>query len=468
MVADPTSATFASPRARVRKAAAPSRLPPSPGFGPVAMVRAYRRDPIGVLAETARRCGDISTFRVGPYRVYLVNHPDLIGDVLVTNARRFHKGRFLRAAKALLGEGLLTSEDPLHLRQRRLAQPAFQRRRIEAYAAVHAGIAQRCGDRWRDRETVDMAQEMQRLTLDGVTLTLFGSDLSDAEASTVASSLGDALAIFDLLTIPFGDRLLGSPLPAARRFRQARSQLDAVVYRLIERRRDRASEGVDLLSILLAATDGSAAAPTMDARQLRDEAVSMVIAGHETTAHALAWAWYLLAEHPDAEAELHAELDRVLGGRPPSLTDLADLDTCGRVVLETLRLYPPAWTLPRLTVEDHVLAGYPVRAGSGVVISLPLVHRDPRWWKAPEKFDLGRWAPALRAKRPRYAYVPFGAGPRMCIGHDFAMTESVVMLATLAQRWRARLLPGHPVTVQPRFTLRPKGGLPMTLERRGG
>jgi cytochrome P450 len=431
------------------------------------MVRAYRRDPIGILQETARRCGDIATFRMGPYRLFLVNHPDLLGDVLVTNARKFHKGRFLRAAKALLGDGLLTSEDPVHLRQRRLAQPAFQRRRIDAYAEVLGQISRACTKRWRSGEAVDMAREMQRLTLDGVTLTLFGADLTEAEASTVADSLGDALAIFDLLTIPFGDRLIRSPLPKARRFRRARSQLDTIVYRLIERRRTEARKHNDLLSILLAAMeDGGEGRSAMDATQLRDEAVSMVIAGHETTAHALAWAWLLLDQHRDVEAGLHAELELVLGGRPPSPADIPRLEICGRVMLETLRLYPPAWALPRLAIEDHSLAGYRIPAGSSVVICLPLVHRDPRWWDDPDRFDLDRWTQEAMAKRPRYTYLPFGAGPRMCIGHDFAIAESVMMLATLAQRWRARLVPGHPVEMQPRFTLRPKGGLPMTLERR--
>ena len=401
----------------------------------------------------------------GLIAIYLVNHPDLIGDVLVANARRFHKGRFLRTAKALLGEGLLTSEDPLHLRQRRLAQPAFHRRRVETYADVFVEIARCHAGRWRAGETVDMAREMQKLTLDGVTLTLFGTDLTDSEAATVAESVGDATAIFDLLTIPFGDRLLWSPLPKARRFRRARSQLDAVIYRLIEQRRERPENRDDLLSLLLAASGHDAG--TMDDRQLRDDAVTILIAGHETTAHALAWAWYLLDQHRDVEADLHDELERVLGARPPSTADIAQLDICNRVMLETLRLYPPAWAVPRLAVEDHVLAGYPIHAGSGVLICVPLVHRDPRWWNDPDRFDLDRWTPTAWAERPRYSYLPFGAGPRMCIGHDFAITESVLMLATLAQRWRARLLPGHPVTVQPRFTLRPKGGLPMTLERRG-
>ncbi len=441
-------------------------LPPSAAYGPIRMVRAYRRDPIGVLRETSRRCGDIATFRVGPYRMYLINHPDLIGDVLVSSARRFHKGRFLRAAKALLGEGLLTSEDPLHLRQRRLAQPAFHRRRVDAYAEVLADIARRQSGRWRTGETVDMAGEMQRLTLDGVTLTLFGTDLTDAEAGAVADSIGDATAIFDLLTIPFGDRLLRSPLPKARRFRRAQSQLDTIVYRLIEQRRARPDDRSDLLSILLAATDESPGTSTMDTRQLRDDVVTIVIAGHETTAHALAWAWFLLDQHRDAEAELHAELERVLAGRSPSPADVPELEVCTRVVLETLRLYPPAWAIPRLAVEDHVLAGYPIRAGSGVVMCVPLVHRDPRWWNDPDRFDLDRWTPAARAGRPRHSYLPFGAGPRMCIGSDFAVTESVIMLATLAQHWCARLVPGHVVEVQPRFTLRPRGGLPMTLERR--
>ena len=438
--------------------------PPDPGYGRFRIIPSYRADPIGVLADIHRRCGDIATFRLGPHRIYPVNHPDLIGDVLVTNARKFHKGKVLQQAKAILGEGLLTSEDEFHRRQRRLVQPAFQPRRIDAHANVVCHIAREFSERWTNWQTVDMAVEMQRLTLDVATATFFGVDLPDEDKTIVGRAVADAMSMFDLIALPSPGLLLRSPLPAARRFRRGKKGLHRVVTRLIEAR-EADGGGDDLLSRLLAArddTDGTG----MTERQLEDETTTILLAGHETTAQTLAWTWTLLAQNPEAEACLHNELESTLGGRPAEATDIPRLPYCERVLLESLRLYPTAWALPRLAVEDHELAGYRIPAGSVVVICLPLVHRDPRWWHDPDRFDPERWMPGVRRERPRFAFLPFGAGPRVCIGSQFAMMSSIVILATLAQRWRARLIPGQKVEVETRFTLRPKGGLPMTLERR--
>jgi cytochrome P450 len=440
-------------------------LPPDPGFGRLAVVRRYRADPIAMLAETFRLCGDIATFRIGPQRVYAINHPDLVADTLVTQARAFHKGRILHGARALLGEGLLTSEDDTHLRQRRLIQPAFHRRRVETYATAMVVCAESFRESWRSGDTVDMAAEMQRLTLSVVTATLFGGDLSEPEANAVAADLSTAMVIFDLLSLPFGERLLRLPLPSVRRFRKARDRLDATVLRLVDARRAAPLERSDLLSLLLAARDADDGSAMSDA-QLRDEAVSLFLAGHETTANVLSWAWYLLSAHPEPERRLHAELDTVLDGRVATADDAPKLAYCGQVIDETLRLYPPGWALPRLAVSPVEIGGYEIAAGDVVVICLPLLHRDPRFWTNPEEFDPDRFAPGTGGDRPRHSYLPFAAGPRMCLGQSFALIEARLLLATLAQRFRPRLVAGTAVAPHARFTLRPRGGLPMTLENR--
>ncbi|HEV3471216.1 MAG TPA: cytochrome P450 [Pyrinomonadaceae bacterium] len=448
-------------------AAAVLEAPGPKTLWPGGQMLAFRRDPLTFLARLAREHGDVARFRIGPQRAFLLSHPDLVRDLLVTHQERFHKGRALQRARRLLGRGLLTSEGDFHRRQRRLAQPAFHRQRINSYAATMVEYAERTSGRWRDGQTLDISQEMMRLTLAVVGKTLFDADV-ETEADEVGEALTEVMELFGYLMLPYSELLEHLPLPASRRFRRARARLDSVIYRIIEDRRRAAGDRGDLLSMLLLAVDEEGDRTGMTNEQLRDEVMTLFLAGHETTANLLSWAWFLLAQHPEAERRLHEELDAVLaGGRAPSADDTAALRYTEMVVAETMRLYPPAWTLGRLAVADHEAAGYHIPRGSLVLASQYVCHRDPRYFPDPERFDPERFTPEAKASRPQFSYFPFGGGVRRCIGEGFAWTEATLILAALARRWRVRLLPGRPVETQPRITLRPgKGGIPVRLERR--
>jgi cytochrome P450 len=361
----------------------------------------------------------------------------------------------------------LTSEGEHHRRQRRLAQPAFHRKRIDAYGATMTDYAERYSSRWTDGAQVDIAHEMMRLTLAIVGKTLFNSDV-ESEADDVRESLTEIMEMFQMLLLPYSEYLERLPLPQNRRFLRARARLDAVIYRIISERRASGEDAGDLLSMLMHARDEEGDGGGMSDRQLRDEVMTIFLAGHETTANALAWTWYLLAQHPEVEAKLHAELDRVLDGgrRLPAVEDLAALRYTEMVFSESMRLYPPAWTVGRLAVKDYEVGGYTVPAGSLVLISQYVMQRDPRFWPDPLRFDPERWTPEARESRPQYSYFPFGAGARRCVGEGFAWMEGSLLIASIARRWRMRLDPAHPVVEHPRITLRPKHGVRVTLEKR--
>lgn len=437
---------------------------PPPAF-PGRRLLAFRRDPIGFLQGLADAHGDLVFYRTGPRHVLLVNEPELIKEVLVTQHRNFIKSMVLQRSRAILGDGLLTSEGEQHLRQRRLVAPAFHRQRIAAYGSAMVADADRARQRWSDGATVDMHTEMMRLTLAVVGKTLFGTDV-EGEADEIGQALNDLLQLFDLLFLPFSALLERLPIPATRRRQRALARIDATIYRMIdERRRDPRDNG-DLLSMLVAAQDEEGDGRGMSDSQVRDEAITMFLAGHETTANALTWTWYLLARNPAAEAELHAELDRVLAGRLPALEDLPALRYTEMVLRESMRLLPPAWAVGREALAPFELGGYAIPARTVVVASQFITHRDPRWYPEPERFDPLRWTPEAQAVRPKFAYFPFGGGPRICVGESFAWMEGILLLATLAQRWRCRLAPGARVELLPLITLRPKYGMPMVLERR--
>jgi len=424
-------------------------------------------DPLGFFTNMARTYGDISHVHVANEHLFLLSNPQLIKDVLVTHQKNFLKGRGLERAKRLLGDGLLTSEGGIHLRQRRLMQPAFHRERIDSYATVMTGFADRVQRGWTDGGTIDAAQEMMRLTLGVVGETLFGSDV-ESLAPRVGRSLTTMLDSFWLTMLPLFDVLEHLPLPAFRRMRMARAELDTIIYGLIAERRRSPGDRGDLLSMLLSAQDDEGDGGGMSDRQVRDEAMTIFLAGHETTATALAWTWYLLSGAPDVEAQLHDEIDRVLGGRLPTLQDLQSLPFVEQVVTESMRLYPPAWIIGRRAIEDYPAAGYVVPARSLVLVSPYVMHRDVRFFAEPDRFLPGRWTPELKASLPPFAYFPFGGGARRCIGESFAWMELLLVISTLAQRWRFRLVPGHPVVPQPAVTLRMKHGLKMTALRREG
>ena len=434
---------------------------------PVGQMYAFSRDPLTLLAGVAREYGDVARFWGGPRPIYLLSHPDHVRDMLVTHNARFRKGRALQRAKRLLGEGLLTSEGEFHRRQRRLAQPAFHRQRVAAYGRVMVEYAERTSARWRDRQELDVSEEMMRLTLAVVGKTLFDAEV-ESDADEVGSALTEVMNLFGYLMLPFSELLEKLPLPPQRRFLRARARLDAVIYRIIEERRREGRDRGDLLSTLLDAVDEEGDRTGMTDEQLRDEVMTIFLAGHETTANALTWAWFLLAQNPEAEATLHAELDEVLaGGRAPTPEDVPALRYTEMVVSETMRLYPPAWALGRLALVDYEVGGYLIPRGSLVLVSQYVMHRDPRFWPEPERFDPERWTAEAKAARPQFSYFPFGGGPRRCVGEGFAWTEAVLIRAALARRWRLRLPPGTVVPTEPRITLRPgKGGIPMKVEGR--
>jgi cytochrome P450 len=446
----------------------PSRTyPPGPkGALPGLQFLSFTRDPLGFLTGAARRYGDVVYFDGLSDDFYLLNHPEYVKDVLVTHNASFMKGRGLQRAKRLLGEGLLTSEPPLHRRQRRLAQPAFHKQRVGAYASLMVEYAIKLErERWQEGRALDAAQEMMHLTLAIVGRTLFGTE-TEAEAEEVREALSASMASFARFMMPFAEMLGRLPLPANRRFEQSRARLDRIIYRIIEERRASGEDRGDLLSMLLNAQDEEGDGRGMTDEQLRDEAMTIFLAGHETTANALAWTWYLLSQNPEAEATLHAELEEVLAGRPPTAEDLPRLRYTEMVFTESMRLYPPAWILGRRALEDYEVGGHRIPRGALVILSPYVMHRDPRYFHDPERFDPERWTPEARAARPQFSYFPFGGGPRRCIGEGFAWMEGVLVIATLAQRWRLRLAPGQRVEPQPGVTLRPRRGVLMTPERR--
>ena len=440
-------------------------FPPGPrSLLPGSSLRALHRDPIRFLTRTARTYGDASHWRFGSQHFFLFKHPDQIRDVLVTNARSFMKGRALQRTKIFLGEGLLTSEGELHRRQRRLVLPAFHRDRIQRYGEVMVEYGRRARERWRDGEELDVAHEMTRLTLSIVGRTLFDADVAE-EADELGRALTVLMDLFTVLLSPFAGILQRLPLPQTRRFRRAMQRLDATIYRIIEERRAAGEDRGDLLSMLLLAQDEEGGGGGMTDLQVRDEAMTLFLAGHETTANALSWTWYLLSRNRDAERALHDEIDRICGDRLPAPADVPRLACTEMVLAESMRIYPPAYLIGRTALEDVTIGEWLVPRGSIVIVAEIVTHRDARWFPDPLRFDPSRFTAEAKAARPKFAYFPFGGGPRICIGEGFAWTEGILLLATIAQTWR--FTGGRDVEPLPLITLRPRGGMPMraTLRR---
>jgi len=429
---------------------------------------AFRRDPLAFLTSIARAYpGEVVRFRQGPRTVYLVKHPDLVKEILVTRQHEFTKSRALQWAKLFLGEGLLTSEGEFHTRQRRLAQPAFHRQRIAGYAAEMVGLALEARERWRAGETVLLDAEMTRLTLAIAARTLFGLDVTASAAAEVGRDVGTLTALFPRFALPLFGVIQKLPLPSNARFDRAVARLDALVYGLIAQRRAEGAEAAgrgDLLSMLLGAQDEEGEGGGMTDRQLRDEVMTLLLAGHETTSNALVWTFYLLSQNPEADARWRQELVSVLAGRAPTADDLPALVQTEKVLAESMRLFPPAWGIGRRAAHDLVLGGYAVRKGTVLALPPYVIHRDGRFWPDPLRFDPERFTPEAKAGRPRFAYFPFGGGARSCIGEPFAWMEGVLLLATIGQRWRLRLRPGQKVEPQALITLRPRYGMAMTVE----
>lgn len=464
-----------------------------PGPPPVNPLTLLRRPPPGGRATVFTRLfqahGDLVFMPFGRSGLYLVSDVALIQRILETDHRRYSKGRGLDNAAVLLRQGLLTSEGTLHERQRRLIQPAFHREAMRGYLKTMSEASAACAAGWQEGQLIDMAEAMMHLTRDIVARCLFshrvGQDADsaiDRDLATLVQTFAAPGAFIAPVWMVEHGLLPGTwGAPAARR------RMDATIRGLIRSRRavptddtegaigretrrgslpqgaGRAGQG-DLLDLLLAARDEDGAPMSED--QVRDEVMTLFLAGHETTANALTWTWYLLSEHPEADAALAEELARVLGDRDPEEADLAHLPTTRAVLAEAMRLYPPAWIIGRRCLHDEVMLGYGIPAGSNLVMCQWIVHRDPRHWPQPEAFRPERWLDGSTEGLPKYAYFPFGGGPRRCIGEAFAWAEGQLALAAIARRWRPTLVPGHPVEPQPLITLRPRHGMRMRLERR--
>jgi len=407
--------------------------------------------------------GDVVQVRLGRQRLVLLNHPDDIQRMLATEQRNFVKGRALERVKILLGEGLLTSEAPRHLRQRRLMQPAFHRDRVAAYGAVMSEYARQTANAWQDGTAFDVHDEMMRLTRAIAGKTLFDLDVGH-DPGGVQETIGLSLRLYRYALLPGGAVVEYLPLPFVRRVQRARARLNAWLADTIRVRRTEGGVRADLLSLLLAARDEDGSA--MSDEDVRDELVTLLLAGHETTAVALSWSWYLLSSHPLVQGRLHAELDAVLGGRPPTADDMARLPYLRRILAESMRLYPPAWIVERRALGDFLVRGARIPGGSLVYASPFLVHHDDRWYQDPERFDPDRWLSGRDGTRPKFAYFPFGAGTRVCIGEQFAWMEGMLILATIAQRWQLQHDFTHQVAMEPLVTLRPKFGMRMRVSRR--
>jgi cytochrome P450 len=427
-----------------------------------------------LLFEHLRRYGRAAHYRILRNDVVLLNDPADIGEVLIDKAASFGKDRTQKRMKILLGEGLITSDGETHRRGRRIAAPAFHRRRIEGYAGQIVSLAAEMREQWKPSVEFDISVEMMRLALQVVARTLFDTEVTP-EIHEINDQVNIIMDLYHfLVTLPRAELLLNSPLPKMRRFRAAKKRLDEVVDGMIRSRlaevgaRSGSSVHGDLLSMLVTAKDDEAGGDghRLTSEELRDQVLTLFLAGFETVANALSWTWLLLGQNPDAERRLHAEIDAVVGGRLPTLEDMARLEYTGMVLSESMRLYPPAWAMGREVLEDVSIGPYRLRKGTMVFFSQYIVQRDPKWFPEPERFVPERFTPAANAGRPRFAYFPFGGGGRQCIGESFAWMEATLALVTLVQRWRVELVQDQKIELQPKITLRPKNGIRVRMFER--
>jgi cytochrome P450 len=420
-------------------------------------------NPIVLFQHLAEEYGDIAHYKVGWHHIVFLNHPEYIREVLVVQNDNFIKERTVQRTRMLLGAGMITSEGAEHRVQRQVAQPAFHRQRIPEYAATMVREAARTRDQWRAGEQRDISVEMMHLTLNVVADTLFATDLR-AEVDELADAINRIMGLYNFLVmLPAAEWLVHVRPPGLRAFVRARKRIDAVVYRMIEAHRQQSRGGGSLLDLMLAAApDGSAASE----QALRDQVITIFLAGYETMANALSWTWYLLSQNPECERRFHEEIDRELRGRLPTFDDLPRLRYVEMVLAESMRLYPPAWAMGRYARGDFRLGEFLLPAKTTVLISQFVTHRDARFFPDPLRFDPERFTAEAKSKRAKFTYFPFGAGVRQCIGESFAWMQGVLLLATLGQRWKLKLIPGHRVEPEPLITLRPKFGMKMQVEGR--
>lgn len=443
-----------------------NEVPGPRGYPFIGILPQLRKSHFLFFADMARQYGDIVHLPAGPRQFYLINRPDGVKRVLVDHHQNYCKGRRTEQnLKLLFGKGLITSEGSFWLRQRRLAQPAFHLQRLSSLVNVMVSETALLLQRWRSftplQEPLDVAQEMMRLTLRIVIKTILGLE-QETDIEKVGQTSTSALEYITRRAYALWSPPVWIPTPRNLRFRKNVSILDQVVYQIIQQHRTSSREVADLLSMLLGACDEETEEQMSD-HQLRDEVITMLVAGHETTANALSWTWYLLSQHHPVQACLLEELSRVLNGRNPLLEDLSRLVYTRMVIEESMRLYPPVALFFRTPLKEDEVCGYRIPAGVEVVLSPYAMHRHPAYWKRPDEFDPTNFSPKEVETRPEFAYFPFGGGPRRCIGNHFAMMEAQIILAMVAQSFRLQLVAGHPIEPKSAVTLRPRYGLPVTL-----
>jgi len=463
-----------------------SKYPPGPrSIFPNKTLREFMRDPIKMLMRTAYTFGDVSHFYFGRQHVYLVNNPEYIEDILIKNYKNFKKSRGLRVSKRLLGDGLVTSEGDYHDRQRKIIQPAFHPNLIKKYGEIMTTFANDMSRNWVDGSTVDVHREMIKVTSAIISKAVLGSDINTAEGDEVGDSLLICAEYFNRLLTPLGGLIGRIPiLRINKNFQNAKGKLDAIVYNMIKEHRAKENmtdlkQSFDLLYTLLNAQDTESGIDRMSDSQLRDEVMTIFLAGHETTANALTWTFYLLSQNPDIESKLYDEINRVLGSesgekkengdilhRTPTVKDIPYLEYAEKVLRESMRLYPPAWTLGRQVMGTYNLGEYVIPPGSIILMSQYVMHRNPLYFPDPERFNPDRWTKELKIHLPRFAYFPFGGGIRGCIGEPFAWMEGILLIATFYQKWTMHHVTNHKVELKPLITLRPKYGMLMKLEKR--
>ncbi len=451
----------------VSKASTPQSYRFPPGLQRNLLWFAFRKfrpaNPILLFQHLADTYGDIVHYKLAWNHILFLNHPDYIREVLVVQNDNFVKERTVQRTRMLLGKGMITAEGAEHRAQRQVAQPAFHRQRIPAYAETMVREAERMRGSWRDGEERDIARDMMHLTLNVVAETLFATDLRE-EVHELADAINRIMGLYNFLVIlPAAEWLVHVRPPGLAAFARARKRIDAVVYRMIAAHRERHSDQGSLLDMMLAASPDQG----QEAEQaLRDQVITIFLAGYETVANALAWTWYLLSQNPECERGFHEEIDRELQGRLPGVSDVPRLRYTEMVLAESMRLYPPAWAMGRQALRDFRLGDYYLPAKTTVLISQFVLQRDARFFPDPLRFNPERFTPEAKARRAKFTYVPFGAGARQCIGESFAWMEGVLLLATIGQRWKLKLLPGHRVEPEPLITLRPKYGMKMVVESR--
>lgn len=454
----------------VEKQTVTTKEAPGPeGYPFVGVIPKIGPDPLYFFDDVAQRYGPVTRLEMGPETLYLVSHPDGVQHILQKNQKNYRKG--YDEVKPLIGEGLVSSEGDFWLRQRRLIQPMFHRQRIEDFSAVMVGEADEMLTAWEQYaesgEPFDLGAEMTRMTQRIIARTMFSADVGE-QTETLMEAFEVGLEYMNQMMfnpLPFIDRL---PTPTNIRFWRALETLDEMMYGLIEERRALLAENPeaapdDLLTMLLEAQDADTGERMTD-KQIRDEVVTIFFAGHETTASALSWTWYILARMPDLAEKVRQEARLVLGGRRPGFEDVPRLTYTRQVLDESLRLFPPAWMFAREAIEDDEVCGYHIPAGKMVMLSPYVTHRDPDFWEQPYRFDPERFSEESKKTHHRYQYYPFGGGPRLCIGRDFSLVEATLIMAMMADRYRFRLVPGSPVEAQPVATLRPRPSVMMTIE----